>query len=57
MQAEDWRAVHKLALAWTCIDFTTLERKVSWNFVRQRGQKGEAELIREFLPRRKRGSW
>lgn len=45
-QARDWRAVHtKTKIAQTCINSTTLERRVCCTFVNYRSKKGELELM------------
>lgn len=49
-QARDWRAVRmKTEVAQTCINSTTLERRVSCTFVNYRSKKGELDVAIFFL--------
>lgn len=49
-QAGDWRAVHmKTEVVETCINSTTLERRVSCTFVNYRSKKGELNVVIFFL--------
>lgn len=49
-EARDWRAVHsKTKIAQTCINSTSLERRVSCTFLNYRSKKGELDVATFFL--------